>query len=101
MKKLTKTERVFNMLKAGHTVSHLTVVPLRVGNLNDVIRTIRRYGWLVHTVTTTDADGQLYTQYRFPAWQRNFISADKLDLKSLRSSPADVTPILEVYEEAA
>lgn len=96
MKRPTKTERVFRMLAEGHTVSRLTVTPLRVGNLNDIIRTIRRYGWLVHTVAGVDADGLPYTKYCFPQWQRAFIATDNLDLKSLRPSPTDITPIIEV-----
>lgn len=70
----TQGDRVMQMLQEGRTVSKLTTMPMRIGNLNEVIRRLRARLPSDKVITTdTDYDGdQLpYTVYRL----RNLVSA--------------------------
>ena len=59
----TQQATILDMLVHGTTVSKLTVLPLRIGNLMDVISKLRVRGWNITTVRTTDTFDQSYTKY--------------------------------------
>ena len=60
---MTKTDKVLHMLQQGSTVTKLTVLPLRVGNLGDIIMRLRNRGHDIRTRTSADEDGHPYTKY--------------------------------------
>lgn len=59
----TQQATILDLLIDGTTVSKLTVLPLRIGNLMDVIHRLRLRGWDIATVNTHDAFDQSYTKY--------------------------------------
>ena len=54
---------ILKSLAKGGTVTKLTAVHQKIGNINDVIMRLRRRGWDIQTVTSTDINGEPYTKY--------------------------------------
>lgn len=59
----TQQATILSLLMQGSTVTKLTVIPLRIGNLMDVIFRLRNRGFNIETVETTDTFNQPYTKY--------------------------------------
>ena len=65
--KRTQTAVILDLLQSGRTVTKLTVLPLFIGNLHDVILRLRRAGHDILTVTQRDPLGNRYVQYKLSA----------------------------------
>lgn len=64
---MTQKEKVLSQLKKQRTVSMLTAVHHRIGNLRQVIKGLRDDGHEILTVTDRDADGVGFTAYKLAA----------------------------------
>ena len=62
----TQEHKVLRALGQGATVSKLTAVHQRIGNVNDVIMRLRRKGWPIETVKGRDINGERFTKYVLP-----------------------------------
>ena len=61
---LTPQQRkVLKALGEGHSVTKLTAIHQRIGNIHDVIMKLRNMGWAIETLTKQDINGDDYTAY--------------------------------------
>lgn len=62
--------KILSALAHGKTVTKLTALHQRVGNIHDVIMKLRRLGWDIETVSGRDVNNDSYTKYRLAERQR-------------------------------
>ena len=60
---MTQADIILDQLCAKRTVSMLTAVHQRIGNLRDVILQLRNRGYVISTVTDNDGRGVPFTKY--------------------------------------
>jgi len=65
---------ILKALSEGLTVTKLTAVHQRIGNINDVIMRLRRRGWDIQTVSKKDINGEPYAKYELNPRHRPLVS---------------------------